>query len=58
VHTNLSTLEEIEREHVLRALHESNWIIGGPKGAAVRLGMKRTTLAYRIRKLGIPCRPE
>jgi formate hydrogenlyase transcriptional activator len=58
VHTNLSTLEEIEREHVLRALHESNWIIGGPKGAAVRLGMKRTTLAYRIRKLGIRCRPQ
>jgi transcriptional regulator with GAF, ATPase, and Fis domain len=58
VHTNLSTLEEIEREHVLRALRESNWVTGGPKGAAARLGMKRTTLAYRIRKLGIPCRPE
>jgi len=56
--TNLSTLEEMEREHVLRALRESNWVTGGPKGAAVRLGMKRTTLAYRIRKLGIPCRPQ
>jgi formate hydrogenlyase transcriptional activator len=55
--TNLSTLEEMEREHVLRALRESNWVTGGPKGAAVRLGMKRTTLAYRIRKLGISCRP-
>jgi formate hydrogenlyase transcriptional activator len=55
---NLSTLEEMEREHVLRALRESNWVTGGPKGAAVRLGMKRTTLAYRIRKLGIPCRPQ
>jgi formate hydrogenlyase transcriptional activator len=56
--TNLSTLEEMEREHVLRALKESNWVTGGPKGAAAKLGMKRTTLAYRIRKLGIPVRPQ
>jgi formate hydrogenlyase transcriptional activator len=56
--SKLSTLEEVEREHVLRAIRESNWIIGGPNGAAIRLGMKRTTLAYRIRKLKIPCRPE
>jgi len=56
--SKLSTLEEAEREHVLRAIRESNWIIGGPNGAATRLGMKRTTLAYRIRKLKIPCRPE
>ncbi len=56
--TSLSTLEEMEREHVLRALKEPNWVTGGPKGAAVRLGMKRTTLAYRIRKLGIPVRPQ
>jgi formate hydrogenlyase transcriptional activator len=55
---NLSTLEEMEREHVLRALRESNWVTGGPNGAAVRLGMKRTTPAYRIRKLGIPVRPQ
>jgi formate hydrogenlyase transcriptional activator len=55
--TKLSTLEEVEREHVLRAIRESNWIIGGPHGAAARLGMKRTTLAYRIRKLNIPVRP-
>ena len=56
--SKLGTLEEAEREHVLRAIRESNWIIGGPNGAATRLGMKRTTLAYRIRKLKIPCRPE
>jgi formate hydrogenlyase transcriptional activator len=56
--THLSSLEEMEREHVLRALKESNWVTGGPKGAAAKLGMKRTTLAYRIRKLGIPLRPE
>src|SRR5262249_35088821 len=42
LNTNLSTLEEMEREHVLRALRESNWVTGGPKGAAARLGMKRT----------------
>jgi formate hydrogenlyase transcriptional activator len=56
--TNLSTLEEMEREHVLRALRESNWVTGGPGGAAAKLGMKRTTLAYRIRRLKIPVRPE
>jgi formate hydrogenlyase transcriptional activator len=56
--STLSTLEEAEREHVLRALRESNWVIAGPNGAATRLGMKRTTLAYRIRKLKIPCRPQ
>jgi formate hydrogenlyase transcriptional activator len=56
--SKLSTLEEVEREHVLRAIRESNWIIGGPNGAAARLGMKRTTLAYRIRKLNISCRPR
>jgi len=56
--SRLSTLEETEREHVLRALRESNWVIGGSKGAAVRLGMKRTTLAYRMRKLKISSRPN
>jgi formate hydrogenlyase transcriptional activator len=56
--SRLSTLEEAEREHVLRALRESNWVIAGPNGAAARLGMKRTTLAYRIRKLKIACRPQ
>jgi formate hydrogenlyase transcriptional activator len=56
--TNLNTLEEMERDHVLRALRESNWVTGGPGGAASKLGMKRTTLAYRIRKLKIPVRPQ
>ena len=54
----LSTLEEVEREHVLQAVRASNWVLGGPNGAAARLGMKRTTLAYRIRKLHIPLRPH
>jgi len=49
---------EKEREYVLRAMRASNWKLGGPNGAAARLGMKRTTLAYRIRKLNIPLRPQ
>jgi formate hydrogenlyase transcriptional activator len=53
-----STLKEFEREHVLRAIRESNWVIGGPNGAASRLGMKRTTLIHRIRKLGIQVAPS
>jgi len=56
--SELGTLEEMEREHVLRAIRASNWVLGGPNGAAARLGMKRTTLAYRIRKLNIPLRPQ
>jgi len=56
--SELSTLEEMEREHVQRAIRESNWVLGGPNGAAARLGMKRTTLAYRIRKLHISLRPQ
>ena len=48
-----ATLESVEREHILRILHDSNWVIGGPGGAAARLGLKRTTLNNRIRKLGI-----
>ena len=49
--------ESCEREHVLQAIRASHWVLGGPNGAAARLGMKRTTLAYRIRKLNIPLRP-
>ncbi|HYV03748.1 MAG TPA: sigma 54-interacting transcriptional regulator, partial [Blastocatellia bacterium] len=51
--TNSSTLEAVEREHILRVLRESNWVIGGPAGAAARLGLNRTTLNNRLRKLGI-----
>jgi formate hydrogenlyase transcriptional activator len=49
----VGTLEHAEREHIVRALGETNWVIGGPAGAAARLGMKRTTLQSRMRKLGI-----
>jgi formate hydrogenlyase transcriptional activator len=46
----MNGLAEVERDHILRALEVSNWVISG---AAARLGMKRTSLAYRIKKLGI-----
>jgi formate hydrogenlyase transcriptional activator len=49
----LTTLEEAERQHILRALSECKWVVGGPTGAAAKLGMKRTTLQGRIKKLGI-----
>ena len=51
--SSLSTLEEAEREHILRVLGETHWMIGGPAGAAFKLGMKRTTLQSKMRKLGI-----
>jgi formate hydrogenlyase transcriptional activator len=47
------TLAEAEREHILGALRESGWVVGGPKGAAARLGMKRSTLQKKMTKLGI-----
>ncbi len=49
----VATLEAAERKHILRVLRETNWVIGGSSGAATRLGMKRTTLQSKIRKLGI-----
>ena len=48
-----ATLEQTEREHILHILRESGWVIGGPGGAAARLGMKRTTLQSKMQKLGI-----
>jgi formate hydrogenlyase transcriptional activator len=46
-------LIETERTEILRALERSNWVISGPNGAAARLGTSRTTLQYRMQKLGI-----
>jgi len=51
--TGRKTLEEAEREHILATLKETKWIISGPRGAAARLGMNRSTLQFRMRKLGI-----
>ena len=47
------TLEETDRRHIVAALESTNWVIGGPNGAATRLGMKRSTLQFRMQKLGI-----
>ncbi|MCL4745215.1 MAG: sigma 54-interacting transcriptional regulator [Burkholderiaceae bacterium] len=47
------TLESVEREHILRVLAECKWVLGGPDGAAARLGLKRTTLQSRMGRLGI-----
>src|SRR5262245_46359685 len=49
----LNGLAEVERAHILRALDASHWVIAGPSGAAARLGMKRTSLVYRMKKLRI-----
>jgi len=52
-----TTLKAAERKHILHALREANWVVGGPSGAAVRLGMKRTTLQSKMIKLGISRHP-
>jgi formate hydrogenlyase transcriptional activator len=52
----ISSLAEMQRDHILRALETSNWVIGGRKGAAERLSVKRTSLLYRMRKLRISLR--
>ena len=54
---SLKTLEDAEREHILKALREAKWTIGGSAGAAAKLGMKRTTLQSKMQKLGI-MRPQ
>ena len=49
----MTGLQEVERDHIVRALEASNWVVGGRNGAAERLGMKRTSLVYRMQKLRI-----
>jgi transcriptional regulator with GAF, ATPase, and Fis domain len=53
-----NVLKETERQQILQALKRSNWVVAGPHGAAARLGMNRSTLQVRIRKLGISSRSE
>jgi formate hydrogenlyase transcriptional activator len=50
---SMSGLAEVERDHIVRALEASDWVVGGKNGAAARLGMKRTSLVYRMQKLKI-----
>jgi formate hydrogenlyase transcriptional activator len=52
-HGKDTTLHAAEREHILKVLRESHGVISGPRGAASRLGLKRTTLQYKMQKLGI-----
>jgi formate hydrogenlyase transcriptional activator len=47
------TLEDADRRHIIAALERTNWVLAGPNGAAARLGVKRSTLQFRMRKLGI-----
>ena len=56
-HSGPITLEEAETMHIIRMLEQVNWVVGGPKGAAEKLGVKRTTLIATMRRLGIT-RPE
>ena len=53
-----NALQQAEREQIVRALRESNWVVGGARGAAARLGLKRTSLAYKMQKLGISRLPQ
>jgi formate hydrogenlyase transcriptional activator len=55
-HVGGNTLNEMERDYILEVLAETEWIIGGPSGAARRLGLPRTTLISKMKKLGIPHR--
>jgi len=47
------TLEEVERNHILKTLKETRWVLSGPSGAAACLGLNRSTLYFRMKKLGI-----
>jgi hydrogenase-4 transcriptional activator len=52
----LRTLADADRDHILETLKQTDWLIGGQDGAANRLGLPRTTLVYKMRKLGIETR--
>jgi formate hydrogenlyase transcriptional activator len=51
--TGLTTLEDAERDHIRKTLEQTRWIVSGPQGAATRLGINRSTLYFRMQKLGI-----
>jgi len=48
-----TTLKDAEREHIILALAATRWVLGGPKGAGARLGLPRTSLIGKMRRLGI-----
>jgi formate hydrogenlyase transcriptional activator len=47
------TLEDAERDHIRKTLEQTRWVVAGPNGAAARLGIKRSTLYFRMQRLGI-----
>ena len=49
----LQTLADVEREHIRSILKQTKWVLSGPRGAATRLGVNRSTLSFRMKKLGI-----
>ena len=49
----VTTLEDAERSHIIKILEQTRWVVSGPNGAAARLGIKRSTLYFRMQKLGI-----
>jgi formate hydrogenlyase transcriptional activator len=51
------TLNDAHRALIIKTLRQTNWVVGGPNGAAARLGLKRTTLITKMRRLGISTRP-
>jgi transcriptional regulator with GAF, ATPase, and Fis domain len=51
--SNSTNLKEVDRALILQALEAADWVIGGPVGAAAKLGLNRTTLAYKMNKLGL-----
>jgi len=51
--TGAITMEDAERDHILKTLEHTRWVVSGPNGAAARLGIKRSTLYFRMQKLGI-----
>jgi formate hydrogenlyase transcriptional activator len=53
VERKLNSLDEAQREHIVQTLRETRWILGGPNGAAAQMGIPRTTLIYKMRRLGI-----
>jgi formate hydrogenlyase transcriptional activator len=55
---NSKTLEDATRDHVLQTLEETKWVVGGRHGAAARLGVARTTLVSKMRRLGIESVPD
>jgi formate hydrogenlyase transcriptional activator len=55
VPVSFKTMADAERAHITATLRETQWVVGGPRGAAARLGLPRTTLLARMERLGISC---